>query len=420
MRVVVVGAGQAGLATAVALRARGFTGRVQLIGEERLAPYQRPPLSKAYLEGAVGADAVTLRAHAFYERKRIELELGCRVAEIDRVDRRVGLADGRWLPYDRLVLALGATVRRPAVPGVDLAGVHTLRTVADADGLRAALDRPGRAVVAIGGGFVGMEVAATARKRGHAVTVVEMAERVLGRAVSPDTARHLTAVHERHEVRVATGARVKALCGDAEGRVHAVELADGTELPADIVVVGVGVAPTTGLAERAALTVRDGVVVDAALRTSDPRIMAVGDCANLPAPDGGRIRLESVQNALDQAEFAAARICDGAGAGSYRAVPAFWSAQFGENLQIAGLPTGGDAAVTVGERASGRFSTLLFAGTALRAVESLNRPADHLAARALLDAGAAPSPMQAAAPGYSLMEHARAAGVLGGPARSAA
>lgn len=406
MRIVIAGAGQAGLEAAAFLRSAGFDGSIRLVGDEPVGPYQRPPLSKAYLSGTAG---LPLRAAEFYRSKRIELSLGDPVSEIDRDARRVRLAGGSWLDYDRLVLALGAAPRRLAVPGADLTGVRLLRTVADADALRTDLAEPGRRVVAVGGGFLGMEVAATARELGHSVTVVETADRLLPRAVSTTTAAHLVGVHAERGVRIVTGVGVRALHGDPGRRVRSVELDDGTRLPADVVLVAVGAVPRTDLAAWAGLAVDDGIVVDPAMRTSDPAILAVGDCAR-PA-DG--VRLESVQNAVDQAHFAVAGMCAVAVPGDYRAVPTFWSAQYGENLQIAGWWAGHDSAVTVGDRARGRFSVLLFGGGQLRIVESVNRPMDHLAARALLEAGQGPTPRRAAAPGYALMDHARSSGMFG-------
>lgn len=413
MQVVVAGAGQAGLQTAASLREFGFAGTIVLVGAESVPPYQRPPLSKSYLTGPPGVDRVALRAPAFYRDRRIRLELDARVAEIDRAAARVRLSTGAWLRYDRLVCAFGAEPRQLDVPGADLDGVLTVRTVADADAVRSGLAVPGRRVVVVGGGFLGLELAAAVRDGDHAVTVVEAADRVLARVCSPAVAEHLAGVHRDRGTTVLTPLTVRALLDDDRGRVAAVELSDGRALPADLVLVAVGAVPRTGPAAAAGLVVEDGIVVDAALRTADPAVLAVGDCARFPGPDAGRtIRLESVQNAVDQARFVAAGICDGRAVGRYTELPWFWSAQFGENLQIAGLVTGGDQAVTVGDRAGGRFSVLGFAGDRLRSVESVNRPADHLAARRMLASGAGPSPVEAARPGYGLMDHARRAGLF--------
>ena len=408
-RVLIAGAGCAGPEVATFLRSAGFNGPVRLIGDEPHAPYQRPPLSKAYLSGAA---ARPLRGADFYRSKGIELTLGERVAGIDRARRRVRLASGSWLDYDRLVLALGAAPRRLAVPGADLAGVRVLRTVGDADALRADLAGPSRRVVAVGGGFLGLEVAASARELGHDVTVVESAYRPLTRGVSATVAEHLVGVHADRGVRIVARAEVRAVHGDPAGRVGSIELDDGRLLPADVVLVAVGAVPRTGLAADAGLVVDNGIVVDPALRTSDPRILAVGDCARI----AGAVRLESVQNAVDQARHAAAGICAGAVPGGYRAVPTFWTAQYGHNLQIAGWPTGREDVVAVGDRPGGRFSVLLFDGDRLRAVESVNRPVDHLAARALLQTGLGPTPLTAALPGYTLMDDARSRGLLSGSA----
>lgn len=413
-RVLIAGAGQAGVEAATVLRSAGFTGPVRVVGDEPAAPYQRPPLSKAHLSGT---GALPLRGADFYRSKGIELTLGDRVVGIDRARQRVRLATGARPAYDRLVLALGAGPRRLPVPGADLAGVRELRTVADADALRADLTGPGRQLVVIGGGFLGLEVAAAARELGHDVTVLEAADRPLSRGVSATAAGHLAGVHADRGVRILTGAGVRALRGDRAGRVGSVELADGRLLPADVVLTAVGAVPRTGPAADAGLVVDDGIVVDADLRTCDPHVLAVGDCARVD----GAGRLESVQNAVDQARHAATAILADFGAGPapgrYRAVPTFWTTQHGQNLQIAGLPTGREDAVVVGDRAGGRFSVLLFDGGGLRAVESVNRPVDHMAARALLAAESGPSPVAAALPGYALMDDARARGLLGGPAQ---
>ncbi|MDA2813102.1 FAD-dependent oxidoreductase [Nocardiopsis sp. RSe5-2] len=409
--VVIVGAGIAGQQVALGLREKGFDGAVALVGEEPGAPYERPPLTKAYLRGDIGPGELEPRPAELYGRERIDL-VRARAERIDRAGRAVVLDDGRRLPYDRLVLATGARNRPLRAPGSDLEGVFSLRTRREADALREALEEAGSIVVA-GAGFIGLEFAASASAYGHKATIVESRARPLGRAVSAHTAAHFTSLHERHGAGFVFGEEVRALHGDRAGRVREAELTDGTRLPADLVLAAVGAAPDTRLAEGAGLPVDDGVAVDARLGTRDPRVLAVGDCAAVaPASGGGpRVRLESVQNALDQAEYAAERLARpdaGEDLPPYERLPWFWSDQYGSSLQIAGLAAGHDRAVLVGD-GDEAFSVLLYRNGALAAVESVNRPAEHMAARHLLAAGRGPSPEQAAAPGFSLRAFARAA-----------
>ncbi|WP_432106088.1 NAD(P)/FAD-dependent oxidoreductase [Streptomyces sp. bgisy091] len=399
--VVVVGAGQAGFDTACALRGRGFEGRITLVGDEAPGPCDRPPLSKGYLEGAVPAEAIALRPRSFYAEQDIQLLNGDRVASVDRERRTVLLASGLRLPYGSLVLATGARPRTLPVPGASLTGVMSLRGLADAEELRLRLSGPPRSLVVVGAGFIGMEVAATARGLGHAVTVVEAQSRVLARALTPEVSDRFVAEHRARGVRVLTGREVTAFRGDGEGRVQVVELDGGERIAADLVVVGVGVLPNQELALAADLLVGDGVVVDARLRTSDPDVFAVGDCARFPSPHAGRhIRLESVQNASDQAKCVAAAICGEPYA--YTALPWFWSQQYALRLQIAGLTAGHDETVTVGDPADGRFSVFCFRDGRLVGVESVNRPADHGIARRLLTAGTDLSPATVRQPGFDL------------------
>jgi 3-phenylpropionate/trans-cinnamate dioxygenase ferredoxin reductase subunit len=346
---------------------------------------------------------VHLRPAGFYEKQGVEVVSGERVEEVDRAAHRVRLGSGRTLDYEHLVLALGARPRALHVPGAELDGVMTLRTVEDAAALRGRLAQA-RDVVVIGGGFIGLEVAAAARGRGARVTVVEALERPLARVVSPEISAFYVARHEAAGATVLLRTGVQALEG-ADGRVRRVVLADGRRLPADLVVVGIGIVPVTDLAEAAGLVVDDGVVVDAHLRTSDPAIWAVGDCARYPsAHAGGRVRLESVQNAVDHGRCAAAGI---AGAPEpYAALPWFWSDQHGTKLQIAGLTAGREAAVVRGEPEEGAFSVFCFAGGRLIGVESVNRLQEHMAARRLLEAGGSVTPEQAADPGFDLKAHA--------------
>jgi 3-phenylpropionate/trans-cinnamate dioxygenase ferredoxin reductase subunit len=406
--VVIVGAGQAGADTAAALRGRGFSGRITLVGEEEALPYRRPPLSKGYLGGTVDAGDLELLPASSYADQGIDLVLGDRAARIDPEERSVVLDSGTRLSYDRLVLATGARPRRLPVPGADLDGVMTLRGLADAAALREALCgtlREGGHLLVVGGGFVGLELAATARGMGLEATVVEVGPRLMARALSPGMSEHLRAEHLRQGVRVLLRREVAALRGDASGHVRVAELDGGERVQADLVVFGVGVRPGAELAAAAGLEVGDGILVDRWLRTSDPAIHAIGDCARFPSARYGRqLRLESVQNASDQARCAAAAICGDPA--PYEAVPWFWTEQYATRLQIAGITDGHDRAVTVGDPSGGRFSVLCFRGERLLGAESAGRPADHMIVRRLLAAGGAGlSPGEAARPGFDLKEY---------------
>ncbi|MBB3664584.1 3-phenylpropionate/trans-cinnamate dioxygenase ferredoxin reductase subunit [Prauserella sediminis] len=401
-----IGAGHAGVQVVEALRAAGHTGPLTLVGDEPSPPYQRPPLSKEHL-GTAGIELLPLRGTQFFAEQRIELCTGVSATMIDRSGRRVHLSDGRELPYDSLVIACGAANRGLPVPGSDLEGVHSLRTLADAEAVRAAMAGCESALV-VGAGFIGLEFAAAARKRGLPVTVVEAAERPLGRALSAEMANHIAEAHRNNGVDLRLGTGVTAFLGD-NGRVRRAIGTDGTEYTADLVLVGIGVVPRDDLATTARLAVDNGIVVDEHLRTSDPDIYAIGDCASFPHPfTGTRIRLESVQNATDQARHVAAAILGREEPGGYRELPWFWSHQGSMKLQIAGLRRPDDRALVLGDPADGKFSVCSYRGERLVAVESLNRPADHMAARRLLVEGRAPAPEQLDDPGFSLKTFARA------------
>ncbi|GII87556.1 pyridine nucleotide-disulfide oxidoreductase [Sphaerisporangium siamense] len=402
-RVVIVGAGHAGISTALELREAGFTGPVVVLDQAGHDPYERPPLSKAWLAGAVSTGELAFRAREVYARRRIELRTGVRVDAIDRGSREVVTADGTRLPYDHLVLATGARPRALPVPGAGLAGVHRLHTLTDALALRAALDTA-RALAIVGGGFIGLEVAAAARKRGVPTTVVEAAPRLMRRVVSEPVSAFYHRLHEDAGCVVRTEAVVAELTGE-DGHVTGVRLAGGATVPADMVVAGIGVTPETGLAGAAGLATGDGVLVDEALRTSDPAVFAVGDCARFPLGDAME-RLESVQNAADQGRAVAAAVTGDAR--PYRDVPWFWTDQHGCKLQIAGIATGADEWAVVGSVQERRFTVLCWRRGALVAGESVNRPADHLALRRLIAAKASISPAAARADGFTLKDHARA------------
>ena len=395
--VLVVGGGQSGFQAVASLRDKGFAGRVVLVGDEPGVPYQRPPLSKAYLDGTAGAEQLVLRPEDYFAEKDIELIPG-RVVAIDREAATVRLADGTELAYHHLVLATGARNRTLPVPGADLEGVLTLRTRADADRLRASLDAAGEVVV-IGGGFIGLEFAAHA---GRPVTVVEAQDRLLARVASPEISGFFAEHHRAAGHTLLLGVGVTALHGD--GRVTSVELSDGRRLPADLVVVAVGVLPETALAEQAGLTVRNGIVVDEHLRTEDPKIFAIGDCACFPCVQAGAAtRLESVQNAVDQARSVAAAIVGEPA--RYDSLPWFWTDQSGAKLQIAGILGAADRTVITGDREGGRFSVLSFRDDVLIAVESVNRAPDHIAARRLFAAEPEPGYAELEASSFDLKAH---------------
>lgn len=398
--VVIVGAGQAGLQAAASLREEGYEGVIRLIGDEAGLPYQRPPLSKSFLTGDVAADELSLEEAHWFDDARIQRFAGERVSAIDRGRRRLSLASGRSVPYDHLVLATGSRNRALPFLTQPTHNVVSLRSVSDAQRLKAALDEA-RRVVVIGGGFLGLEVASIAAARGCSVHVVESLDRVMKRAISADMSAACTAQHQAAGVRFSFDVRVASIVGHGE-RVSAVELADGTRLDADLVLVAAGVVPNSELASACGLSAFNGVIVDERLRTSDPAISAIGDCAAFPyAFDGGDLlRLESVQNAVDQARHVARSLLGDAT--PYDQTPVFWSDQGGVRLQIAGVARRLDSRVVRGDPASGAFSVFRFRHHRLTGVESCNRPADHMAARRLLQRRISPSREQAADPSFNL------------------
>jgi len=389
--VVIVGAGQAGFQTALSLRQEGFSGKVVLIGDEPSLPYQRPPLSKAYLFGKVGLDALRFRQEKFYGDHRIEVRHDL-VAAIDRTNRSVILGSGTSVPYDHLVLAVGAHNRALPVPGAELDGVLGLRTLADADALRARL-KEAKNVVVVGAGFIGLEFAAVANTLG--ANVHELADRAMARAVTSEMSNLFADAHRSWGVHLEFRQGLSSIEG-SQGKVAAVKTTHGGRLPADLVVFGVGVLPNVQLAAEAGLDVENGIRVDAHLVTSDPAISAIGDCAQFPSLEaGGTVRLESVQNATDQARTVAARLA-GKPARPYAAVPWFWTDQGDLKLQMVGLVQGCDETVVLGSAEAWSFSVLCFRHKQLIAVESVNRAADHVAARRLLARTSTLSPQEAA------------------------
>ncbi len=391
--VIVVGSGQGGFQVAASLRDEGYAGPVTLVGDEPGLPYQRPPLSKAFLAGKAQPGQIELRPASFYAERNISVIAPDSVTAIDRPSQRVALASGASLDYEHLVLATGARARMPAVPGVELQGVRALRSRADAQAILARLQHA-RRVVIVGAGFIGLEVAVMARQMGLEVRVIEFADRVLKRAVSAPTAGYLVQAQATRGVQFSLETGVTAFTG-SEGHVTGVMTTQGECVVADLVVVGVGVEPNVELARAAGLPVQDGIVVDPHLLTSDPAISAIGDCARYPAAYCATpVRLESVQNAVDQARCVAARLAGKAE--PYARVPWFWSDQGDNRLQIAGVAEIGDSAVLRGDIAAGKFSVLRFRDGRLSAVESINSVADHMEARKLLAAATPISPEQAA------------------------
>ena len=396
--VVIVGSGQAGYETAVSLRAKGFDGSVTLVGDEPGVPYHRPPLSKAFLKGDAEPVSVTLRPADYFSKNGIDLRCARTAVEIDRVDKRVRIADGPPLDYDKLVLATGSRNRPLSVAGADLPGVVYLRTLAEATELARHLSSSA-AVVIIGGGFIGLEVAAAARARGATVTVIEAGDRPMARAVTRTVSSFFVDEHRRQGVDFRLDSVVTEIVA-RDGRAAGVRCGDGDSVDADLIVVGIGVIPNTEIAQRAGLPVDNGVVVDERLRTEDPAIWAIGDCAAYPdVASHRRVRLESIQNAVDHARCVADQLV-----GNdipYQGVPWFWTEQYANRLQVAGTIADADNTVLRGSIADGRFSVFSFAGEVLRAVESVNLVRDHMLARKFL-ANGSPTRDQVADPAIDL------------------
>ena len=382
-RVVTIGAGQAGAAMVARLRGAGHVGSITLIGEEAAPPYQRPPLSKGYLMGEMDEERLWLRGPDFYTEHDITLRLGTPVTAIDPAAKTVTVGDD-VIGYDELVLTTGSSPRRlPAAVGGDLDGVYTVRMLTDVDAMKTEFVA-GRRVVIVGGGYIGLEAAAVAAKLGLDVTVLEMAPRILQRVAAPETSDYFRALHTAQGVKILESTGLDRLMG--ETRVTGARLADGRILPADFVIAGVGIIPGTALAEAAGLVIENGIKTDANGRTSDPHIWAAGDCASFPW-QGGRLRLESVGNAIDQAEVVADNIMGAAL--TYDAKPWFWSDQYDCKLQIAGLNTGYDNIVTRGPDGPS-VSFWYFKGDALLAVDAMNDPRSYMVGKRLIEQGKSP------------------------------
>ncbi|HEX7417274.1 MAG TPA: FAD-dependent oxidoreductase [Steroidobacteraceae bacterium] len=398
--IVIIGAGQAAAQTVDTLRRKGYTGDIDLVGEEVHLPYQRPPLSKKYLAGALERDRLYFRHRPYYTEHRISLHLGRRAVSVDRSARQINLDEGPPLKYDALLLATGSRPRRLAIPGSELEGIHLLRTLDDVDVLRDAA-RSARRLVVVGGGYIGLEVAATCRELGLEVTVLEMADRVMNRVVCAELSAFFEAEHAKRGVRIEPGARVREFVG--EGRVRAVRTADGAEHAADFVVVGVGVMPNDELALAAGLNCDNGIVVDYQCRSSDPKIFAAGDCANLPCVRyDRRVRLESVDNAFEQATTVALNML-GTPA-THDKVPWFWSDQFDLKLLIVGLSQDYEKVVLRGDPATRSFSACYLRDGELIAIDTVNSPRDQMAARKLIAAHVRPDLAKLADPSIALKD----------------
>ncbi len=377
--IVVVGAGQAGASLVARLRVLGFDGGITLIGDEPVPPYQRPPLSKKYLLGEMDLERLYLRPESFYGDNDITLRTGTRVEAIDP-DRQVLRIAGGEMPFDELVLTTGSTPRRlPAAIGGDLEGVYVVRTLADVDAMAPEF-APGRRLLVVGGGYIGLEAAAVAALKGLHVVLVEAAARILQRVAAPETADFFRELHQAHGVDIREGVGLARLTGD--GRVDGAELSDGSTVGADFVIVGIGITPATDLAEAAGLKIDNGIWTDAQGRTSAPHVWGAGDCASFPW-QGGRLRLESVPNAIDHAECVAENLL---GAGKpYVARPWFWSDQYDVKLQIAGLNTGYDDIVT--RKGETGQSVWYYRGDHLLAVDAMNDPRAYMIGKRLIEAG---------------------------------
>jgi len=403
-RIVIVGAGQAAVQAVDTLRRRGFAGKLTLIGAEQWPPYQRPPLSKKYLAGALERERLLIRPAGFFADHAVTTHFGARVTDIAPRERHVRLDDGTVVPFDALMLATGSHPRRLPVPGAGLEGVHYLRTIGDADRIRADCGS-GRRLLIVGGGYIGLEVAATVRELGLQVTVLEMAERVMNRVTCPEVSAFYAAEHARHGVQIRCNERVRAFHGDASGRVRSVLTDAGSEYPADSVLVGVGVAPADELAKAAGLDCENGVVTEAHCRTSHEAIYAAGDCAShLNRQYGRHLRLESVDNAFEQGTTVALNLMGNETL--HDKLPWFWSDQYDLKLVIVGVAQGYDTVVMRGAPAARSFSACYLRAGELIAIDTVNSPKDQMAARKLIAAHARPQLDRLADPAIALRDTA--------------
>ncbi len=404
--VVIAGTGQGGFQVAASLRQDGFDGRIVLVGDEPGFPYQRPPLSKAYLKQDQSPDDVLLRKPPFYEKNRVEVIDGTRVTAIDRPGRTVTLGSGEALGYDHLVLAIGARNRTLPIPGAELDGVLALRTVEESETLRERLKAASRLMI-VGAGFIGLEVAATARAAGLEVLVFEATPRVMGRAVTPFISEYFLESHRAAGIDIRLDAMVARILDD-RGAVAGIETASGERIEGDLALIAAGVVPNVELAAEAGLAVDNGICVDEMLLTDDPAISAIGDCASFHSPFAdGPVRFESVQNAVDQARNVAARLVGNPE--PYVAVPWFWSDQGGLKLQMVGVTGGADRTVQVGSTDEAKFSLFCYRGDRFLGAESVNRPGDHMACRRLMSEGIALPAETVAQAGFDLKSYVKEA-----------
>ena len=392
MTIVIVGGGHAAGQAAASLRQEKYEGEILIIGDEPHIPYQRPPLSKQYLSGEYGLDRVHLRPARFYESKAIDVRSGVRVERIDPDSRAVACSDGAEIGYHKLLLATGARPRKLAAKGGDLAGIHYLRTIADVDAIKQEFV-PGRRIAIVGGGYIGLEVAAIAIEAGLIVTVLEMEDRILGRVTTPALSAFYEDVHRDKGVTIRTGMRAESFAG--VDSLTGVVCAGGETVPADLAVVGIGIQPNVELAEAAGLDCTDGIVVDEYTRTSDPNIFAAGDCTNHPNPVlGRRLRLESVPNAMEQSRVAAANLADNPK--PYANVPWFWSDQYDLKLQMVGFATEAEHQVVRGDPGARQFAVFHLSGETLVAADAVNSAREFMVARQLVgkrvDAGGLADP----------------------------
>ncbi|MEA3263791.1 MAG: FAD-dependent oxidoreductase [Pseudomonadota bacterium] len=399
--VVIVGGGHGGAQAAIALRTQGFAGSVAIVGREDEPPYERPPLSKEYLAQEKPFERLYLRPREYWADKQVELLLGREVTAVDPAARQLTCADGSALTYGELIWATGGDPRQLSCPGSDLAGIHYVRTRADVDALMAELPQVSRAVV-IGGGYIGLEAAAVLSKLGKQVTLLEALPRVLARVAGEDLSRFYEAEHRAHGVDLRIGMAVEGIKG--EGRVSGVKLADGSVIPADVVIVGIGIIPSIGVLLEAGAAGGNGVDVDEQCRTNLPHVFAIGDCAAHANgfADGAVIRLESVQNANDMATVVA-KVITGQDA-SYGATPWFWSNQYDLKLQTVGLSTGHDATVLRGDPATRSFSVIYLKGGKVIALDSVNCAKDYAQGRKLVEQRVAADPAALADPAIPLKD----------------
>jgi 3-phenylpropionate/trans-cinnamate dioxygenase ferredoxin reductase subunit len=407
-RMVIVGGGQAGAQATETLRRRGYQGAITLIGDENLLPYQRPPLSKKFLAGTLERDRLLIRHAGHYAEHAIDMRLGFPAVRIDRERRRVEIADGSHVEYDQLLLATGSLARQLRVPGAELVGVYYLRTFADVERLRAEMS-PGRRCVIIGGGYIGLEAASTCRDLGVEVTVLDAAERVMSRVVSPLVSQFYQAEHARHGVDIRCGAQVEALMSEpapkhaGTARVAGVRLAGGIVVPADFVLVAVGVLANDSLARISGLECDNGILTDQHCRTSDPIIYAAGDCARHPSPHyRARVLLESVDNAFEQSQSAALNMLGIPTV--HDKVPWFWSDQYDLKMIIVGLSQGHDEALLRGDQGTRSFTICYLREGELVAVDTVNAAKDQLSARKLIPARARPDPRKLVDPAIPLKD----------------